>query len=190
MSSLQHAVGFLQNAYTIVLALALSEAFKEFVAGDKDIFWNRFWALVGVLLLVFPFFHGMSRYLYTTYLAPGTAPPNFAPFLMTDGIAFMLMSACFFVMSRSLSPDRWQRYYAALAFLLIVDSNWIAFAMWRGAPVKTWLILNVVLGAILAGTYLYFRKTKETVWPPAICALTICATTIASYVLMRDFYFS
>jgi hypothetical protein len=48
---------------------------------------------------------------------------DYAVVLMIDGIAFMLMSAFFFVMSRSLDLDRWQRYYKALWYLLLVDSG-------------------------------------------------------------------
>jgi dolichyl-phosphate-mannose--protein O-mannosyl transferase len=76
MSSLSHAVGFLQAAYTIVLGLALTEGFKQFVPDrDEEIDWDRFWPLFGFVFLIFPFFHGMSRYLYTTYLLP-KIPPN------------------------------------------------------------------------------------------------------------------
>ena len=192
MTSLSHAVGFLQNAYTIVLALALSEAFKQFVAdsGDRNIHWNRSWSLIGFLFLIFPFFHGMSRYLYSSYLAKSETIQNAATYLMADGIAFMSMSAFFFIMSRSFSPDRWKRYYGALALLLVIDSVWIGFAYRRGVEVGTWFVLNVILGCVLAATFFFWRSQEETQWPPAICALTICATTIFSYFYMRDFYFS
>jgi hypothetical protein len=192
MNSLQHAVGFLQNAYTIVLALALTEGFKQFIDDNRErnIFWDRTWSLVGFLFMIFPFFHGMSRYLYSTYLAAGVAPAGFAGHLMFDGIAFMAMSACFFIMSRSLQPDRWKRYYCALVVLLGVDSAWIGVALWHGVqPVRTWLYLNAVLAVVLAVTYYRSREHEESRFAPAAAAVTIFLTTLASYVLMQDFYF-
>lgn len=192
MTNLQHAVGFLQNAYTIVLALALTEGFKQFIDDqrDRNIFWNRTWSLIGFLFMIFPFFHGMSRYLYSTYLAQGAAPASFEGFLMFDGIAFLAMSACFFIMSRSLQPDRWKRYYGALAALLVADSVWISVALWRGVePVATWLYLNVILAVVLVVAFVFNRRDDETLLPPAIAAVTIICTTVASYFLMREFYF-
>jgi hypothetical protein len=189
VSNLQHAVAFLQTAYTIVLALALGEAFKEFVVSDRDIEWNRLAPLAGVLFMIFPFFHGMSRYLYTTYLAAAPAPEKFGKFLMTDGIAFMLLSACFFVISRSFDSDRWRRYYGALACLLVVDSLWIGFAVWRSAPVMTWLYLNLVLAGVLALAFITWRTDRSALWPTRISAIATFCTTSLSYWLMADFYF-
>jgi hypothetical protein len=191
--NLRHAATFLQGAYTIVLALALSEAFKQFVAdsGERNIFWNRTWSLVGFLVQIFPFFHRMSRYLFRTYLSPKAIVGSWPAYLMFDGIMFMKMSGCFFVMSRSLSPDRWKRFYGSAGLLLIFDSIWIGVAMWRGVPhLETWLYLNCVLAWHMILAYLIFRERENTLWPPAIYALANTGTTIASYHFMREFYFS
>lgn len=191
MTDLTHAVGFLQNAYTIVLALALGEAFKQFVAdsGERRIFWNRFPALVAFLFMIFPFFHGMSRYLFSTYLAPGTAPRNFAGYLMFDGIAFMLMSACFFVKSRSLAPDRWRRYFGALALLLAFDTVWILVAIHRGVALWIWIYLNIIVACVMVGLFVAYRREENSLVPPIVCMTTIMTTTVSSYFLMSDFYF-
>jgi hypothetical protein len=190
MSSLTHAVGFLQAAYTIVLGLALTEGFKQFVPDrDEKINWNRFWPLVGFLFLIFPFFHGMSRYFYTTYLSRTTPPDYFAGYLMFDGIAFLLMSISFFALSRSFAVHRWRRYHGALTLLLLVDSAWICVVLYRGVEVSVWLWLNAVLAAVMISTYLWFRRNADSLWPVRICAMTICLTTIASYFLMTKFYF-
>jgi hypothetical protein len=191
MTDLQHAVSFFQNAYTIILALALTEGLKQFVAdgGERNIFWNKLPSLVGFLFLIFPFFHGMSRYLYSSYLAPGLTVGSFAGHLMFDGIMFMLMSACFFIMSRSLSPDRWKRYYGALACVLVVDSAWVLVVLSRGAQVSVWLELDIVVAYVMLVMFLTHEKHEETIWPPLAAMATIIFTTIVSYFLMQDFYF-
>lgn len=189
-TDLVHAVNFLQNAYTIVLGLALTEGFKQYIPdGDRNIDLKRFVPLVGFLFLLFPFFHGMSRYLYTTYLSKNAAPHDVAASLMFDGVMFMLMAGCFFAMSRSFSSNNWKRYYKSLSLLLLVDSIWICFVSWKGAPVITWLVLNAVLAATMAGMFYAFRSSRCSPWPTRVCSATVCATTIASYVIMRDFYF-
>lgn len=192
IANLKHAVGFLQSAYTIVLALALSEAFKQFVAdsGDRKIYWNRTFSLIGFLVQIFPFFHGMSRYLFKTYLAPNYPPDNWPVYLMSDGIVFLLMSGCFFVMSRSLSPDRWHRFYGSTGALLLVDSIWISAAIFRGVNINVWLWLNAILAVTMIIVYFVNRTRQDSLWPPAIYAFANLATTVTSYYVMKDFYFS
>jgi hypothetical protein len=192
-ANLKHAASFLKGAYSIVLALALSEAFKQFEAdsGERNIFWDRTASLIGFLMQIFPFFHGMSRYLFKTYLSPNAAPGNWPAYLMFDGIMFMLMSGCFFVMSRSLSTDRWKRFYGSASLLLIFDSTWIGVGIWRGVKqIEMWLYLNgaLVLGMLIA--FFIWRKTEKSLGPPIAYAAVNGATTVASYYLMRNFYFS
>jgi hypothetical protein len=192
-ANLKHAASFLQGAYTIVLALALSEAFKQFVAdsGERNIFWDRTSSLVGFLVQIFPFFHGMSRYLFKTYLSPTSTPGNWPAYLMFDGILFMMMSGCFFVMSRSLSTDRWKRFYGSAGLLLTFDSIWIGVGISRGVKqIETWLYLNGVLVLGMSIAFLIWRKTERTLGPPVVYAVVNGATTVASYYLMREFYFS
>ncbi|TMJ32315.1 MAG: hypothetical protein E6G88_03325 [Alphaproteobacteria bacterium] len=61
-------VKFFQYAFIIVFALALGEAFKQFVAEkanqprDKVVDWSRLPALLSFVVLIFPFYQGMSRY--------------------------------------------------------------------------------------------------------------------------------
>ncbi len=116
-----------QRAFTIVLALALAEAFKQFIADkadkpeDRVIHWDRLPALLSFLFLAFPFFHGMSRYFFVTYIHTTTPPPHYAVYLMIDGIAFLFESAMFFVMSRTLSAGQWRRYYLSVLLLLAID---------------------------------------------------------------------
>ena len=115
--------------------------------------------------------------------------------LMFDGIVFMIMAAMFFVMSRSLSPSHWTRFFTALGLLLLVDSVWIGISILRGINLWPWIILNLILGALLVTIYSIFRNwtpgdralgNGPTLW----CALATIGTTIADYFWMREFYFS
>lgn len=55
--------------FSIVLALALGEAFKQCVSERENgaIQWDRMLALLTFLLLILPFYQGMNRYLLQTY---------------------------------------------------------------------------------------------------------------------------
>jgi hypothetical protein len=60
--------------FSIVLALAMGEAFKQYISDrhDGDVQWKSTFALLTFLLLVLPFYQGMNRYLLQTYGTPGT----------------------------------------------------------------------------------------------------------------------
>lgn len=190
MTDLQHAVQFLQTAYMLLLALAFGEAFKQFVPdGDDPIRKDRIWALLAFLFMIFPFLHGMSRHFYTVYLSTsGGALSNYASHLMIDGLCFMLLSACFFVMSRSLGPKHWKRFYAALLTLLVVDSCWIVFSYLLGIDYIVWLELNVALAIVLILTFTVVRE-DEAQSPAAVAAVTSLATGAVGYWQMQTFYF-
>lgn len=190
MTNLQHAVGFLQTAYTVILVLAVGEAFKQFVPDNDKVRIERLPSLLAFLFLIFPFFHGMSRYFYKAYISNSALSEYWAGFLMGDGIAFLVMAACFFVMSRSLDPSQWRRYYAFLAGLLLVDSIWIAVGILRDVKIGPWLVLNCVLATIIFFAYRRYRRSKKSVMPMRICAATTFLTTAISYVWMKDFYFT
>jgi hypothetical protein len=124
-------VGFYQKAFTVILALALAEAFKQFVADkadkeeDRVIHWERLWSLVSFLFLIFPFFQGTSRYFYVEYL--GTKlPQDYAIFVIFDAIIFTIEAALFFVMSepclRHFGVDFITAFYGCLW--------WILFGHW------------------------------------------------------------
>lgn len=197
---LQHAVEFLQAAYTILLALAFQEGFLQLVPGsDENIRWERFPSLLAFLFMIFPFFHGMTRYFYITYLQ-GPQPrdlANVAGFLMFDGIMFFLMAASFFSISHSLAPRRWVRFYVALGVLLVIDSIWIAVSMKRGSPVGPWLVLNLILAFLLMTIYAFRDRLSFDVpnerlplrLGPWLAPIATFSTTVADYVWMHKFYF-
>lgn len=199
MTELTHGVQFLQAAFTILLSLAFGEAFKQLVPdGDKDMRWDRVGSLIAFVFMIFPFFHGMTRHFFTTYLAHPNAPlGDVAPHLMFDGIMFLLMSATFFVMSRSLSPDHWSRFFSALAVLLLVDTAWSLVVIWRGINVWNFVYLNAALGFALLLIALRYRNTDQSniepkfSWGPSFyCAVSCMGCTLVDYYLMYDFFFS
>ena len=101
------------------------------------------------------------------------------------------MSGCFFVMSRSLSTDRWMRFYGSAGLLLVFDSIWIGVGLWRGVKqIEMWLYLNGVLAVGMLIALFIWRKSEKSLGPPIMYAVFNGATTVASYYFMRNFYFS
>ncbi len=197
-TDLTHAIQFLQTGFTILLGLALGEAFKQFVPdGDQDIKRERLHSPLAFLFMIFPFFHGISRYFYRTYLVLPEVPlGKVAGHVMFDGTVFMTLAALFFIMSRSLSPSHWTRFYISLIALLSVDTMWIIVSMVYHSPLLPWLILNIILILLLVVTLMTF-------WPSApysatnipsrapgwLCAFYTFNTTLLSYLWMTDYYF-
>jgi hypothetical protein len=198
MSDLAHAIQFFQTGITILLGLALGEAFKQLVPdGDQDIRSDRVASLMAFLFMIFPFFHGMSRYFYTNYLTHSEAKLGpVAGHIMFDGSVFMTIAVLFFVLCRSLSPNHWIRFYTFLLALLAVDTVWIVVSMIFGAPLLSWLILNIILAGLLLVTLRTFwpqqpydDNNKPPMAPGWLCALYTFSTTLLSYLWMSDFYF-
>lgn len=184
------AVSFFQRAFTIVLALALGEAFKQFVTDkeEKGMQWDRLPALLTFLFMVFPFFHGMNRYFFRTYLNP-TPSKSYAVYLLFDGIMFMTESALFFVMSRSLAGIQWRRYFIALLLLLAVDTGWGSVELSQTPDITYWLTLNIALAVILGIVMSYFWSKENPAVPSVVAAVATFTTTAISYFLSWNFYF-
>ena len=69
MTDLTHAIQFLQTAFTILLSLAFGESFRQLVPdADQDVRWERFYSLAAFVFMIFPFFHGMTRYFFQDVL--------------------------------------------------------------------------------------------------------------------------
>jgi hypothetical protein len=185
---------FFQTTFAIVIALSIGEAFKQFVADkaekpeDRAIHWDRLPALIGFLLLVVPFFHGMSRYFFAVYTNAKEVPATYGDYLIFDGVSFMFMSAIFFVMSRSLPAVQWRRYFCLALLLLVVDSVWIAVAVEsRAFPVLLWQILNAALGILLVA--LLAREPTNPIKYPIMFAAAVMVTTTISYTCKWDVFF-
>jgi hypothetical protein len=183
--------------FAILLALALGEAFKLVVSekeGEEFIAWKKLYALISFLLLILPFYQGMNRYLLLTYGAHSAAPGARSIFLIIDGAVFLFESALFFVMSRTLGIDKWQRFYWVVFVLLVVDTVWGLTVLMRAEAtsvevIKGWLLLNLITYiAIWVGVYA-LRRIKNHHVPAAIALGAMFVRTIVDYIIAWGFYF-
>jgi hypothetical protein len=187
-ADIHNVVSFFQAAFTFILALALTESFKQFVADraekeeDRHIHWDRLWSLISFLFLIIPFFQGMSRYYYVEYV-DNKITAHYAIWLIFDGVAFLIEAALFFVMSRTLSPVLWQRFYLSVLALFVVDSVWALFSYeTHHVPILPWLALNVT--SIIVFTTLIYKFRA-----PRTACIAVVIRTILDYYVMWYFYF-
>ncbi len=189
------AIGFFKGAFTIVMALALGESFKQFVAeravneGDRTIQWDRLPALISFLFLIVPFYQGMSRYFYITYSDINKMPQPYSVFLMFDGTNFMTESALFFVMSRALAAAQWRRYYGCVLVLLIVDSVWVGISKWlHSSPIQPWMFLNIGFAVVVIITLSLLRAPQSR--PASLLLMAaVILRTILDYAMLWTIYF-
>lgn len=184
--------------FSIVLALALGEAFKQYVSERHDgaIQWDRTFALLTFLLLILPFYQGMNKYLLQTY--GGTAPSSagFSPvFLIFDGVAFLIESALFFAMSRNLANSRGAYFYWIVLALLAVDSLWGVSAIQHASEgakvtIMSWIKLNVGFVLFLLFLILGLKRWLPVLAVVAIGTIAMLVRTIMDYWISWDFYFS
>jgi len=187
VDSMTEIVENIQSIYTIVLALAIAEAFNQAIKETKPraerhatslahwldcIHPSRFVSLIVFLLLAAPFFQGNQKYLYLQYIEPlhQAIPPKTisAAWLNFDCLVFTLEAGLFFVMSRSLSARRWQQFYATIAVLMLIDFGWAWLERWRGAAVpREWLWFDIIAVMMLAGIivldrfFIRYERGKE-----------------------------
>ncbi len=170
VDSMTEVVENIQSIYTIVLALAIAEAFNQAIKESKPraekhattlanwfdcIHPSRFVSLIVFLMLAAPFFQGNQKYLYVQYIEPlhRAIPPKTisATWLNFDCLVFTLEAGLFFVMSRSLSARRWQQFYATIGILMLIDFFWALMEKWHGAAVpREWLWFDIIAAVILA----------------------------------------
>ena len=170
VDSMTQLVEDIQSIYTIILALAIAEAFNQAVKENKPheekhattlaswfdcIHPSRFISLIVFLLLAAPFFQGNQKYLYLQYIEPlqQASPPKSisALWLNFDCLVFTLEAGLFFVMSRSLSARRWQQFYATIIVLMALDFIWAAMEKWHKSFVPMeWLWFDAAAIVVLA----------------------------------------
>ncbi len=190
-SNVIHTVNFFQNTFMIVLSLALGEALKSFASDNQDhpLHWERAPALLAFLIVFFPFFQSMSQYLFVAYLNPRTALKFRPGDLAIDGLMFTLEAGCFFVMSRSLAPRMWRRFYATLLVLMVIDIGWASISYLHGVHVGDWLWLNFVILVALSAVMWFERGRPPSMRPGYVGLAILTVTTSLSYWLERDIYF-
>ena len=143
-------IRFMQSAFTMVMALALSESFKQFIEDKENtgIHKNRIPALLGFLFLIIPYFGGMSRYFFLSYtvkIHDGTISDQYGLQLLFDEIIFMFEAASFFCLSRMLSATKWRAFNLTLLILLTADAIWlIEQRQASGDAPRLWLIFDII----------------------------------------------
>ena len=186
MGDLYSAAGFYQRVFTVVLTLALGESFKQFIydkqekSADTTIHWHRLPSLVTFVLLIVPFFQGMSLYLSAVYGSKTHAADGRE--LLTDAFVFTLDSAIFFAMSRMLSSAIWSRLFYFIIALLVVDASWIRIQAHNLPVIRIWFWQDLgMIGALLLALILLRKAPQRTKSdrPNIIPALIGTAITIA-----------
>jgi nucleoside 2-deoxyribosyltransferase len=183
--------------FAIVLALALSEAFKMVISEkttEKYIEPGKLYALASFLLLILPFYQGMNKYLLITYGEFAEGPKPNSVFLIVDGVAFMLESAIFFAMSRTLGLEHWTRFYWVVFGLLTVDSIWGASVFLHSndtaaTVVEHWTLLNVVTISLLVLLVTLGKNIQNKHIPAALGMAGMLVRTIIDYAISWNFYF-
>ncbi len=131
----------------------------------------------------------MNQYFYITYLNPQTALKFYPGYLVFDGIMYTLQSGCFFTMSRSLAPHRWQRFYTTLLILMLLDIGWGAVSYFRGVHVGGWLSMDGVVVVGIVAMMWFERSRPNSLRPGYIGVALLAITTAISYWLEQDMYF-
>jgi hypothetical protein len=185
-----HTVNFFQGAFTIILALAVGEALKSFVSDDQSqsLHWERFPALLAFMVIFFQFFESMAQYFYSTYLSPKTALEFFPGYLLFDSIMFLLEGCCFFIMSRSLAPHRWRRFYGSIVVLMLIDIAWTGVNQTRGLHVGPWLAIDAATVVAILLMVWFERGKKDSMRPSYVGLALIAITSVLSYWLEHDMY--
>jgi len=108
---IESAVKSPTSIYAVVIALAISEAFMQFVLGPDagGIQWARLPSLCSLLLLVVAFYHGMSRHFCELY-GPMPSHHHYGMWLLVDCLAFTVEAALFFILARSLPVTLWKQF--------------------------------------------------------------------------------
>jgi hypothetical protein len=192
--AIESTVKSLQWIYAIVIALSIGEAFKQFVpdpdlsTGNRGIRWDRLPLLCSLLVLVVPFFHGMTRFSSDMY-SQDKIGRYYGIWLLVDCSVFTMEAGLFFVLARSLSRDLWLRFAWTVMVLLALDIEWGAL-VWRLRPssISSWVIVNLWSVPCLA-VVLWRLHGSKSWWPVLATSCVIFVRTVADYLTGWPFYF-
>lgn len=190
--TVRSTVESLEWIYGVVIALSISEAFMQFAlnqdSGVAGIRWDRFLPLCSLLLLVVPFYHGMSRYFCDMYDG-SKIDEHYGPWLLVDLLVFTVEAGLFFVLARSLSKSLWFQFNVAVAILLFWDVLWGALVWkYRTSVISFWVIVNLCTIPFLVAILLGFRESTSW-WPTSLASFVILVRTVADYWWGWRFYF-
>ncbi len=187
VDSMTQIVQNIRSIYTIILGLAIAEAFNQAVRESEPekerhaatikswfecLHPSRIISLLVFLMIATPFFQGNQKYLYLQYLEPlhrAIPPKTISSFWLNfDCLTFSLEAGLFFVMSRSLSARRWQQFYATIIVLLFVDMLWVMLERGHGANVPLeWFWFDAIGATTLAAIimldwfFIPYKRGKE-----------------------------
>ncbi|HXC37048.1 MAG TPA: nucleoside 2-deoxyribosyltransferase [Candidatus Acidoferrales bacterium] len=168
-TAVQSNIESLRGIFTIVIALAIGEAFKQFIVdrannpAERHVQWDRLPALLSFLFLIIPFYHGMVRYFYEAYNQEALPHP-YGISLSFDCLAFTLEAILFFVLSRSLCLLQWRSFYGTVWILNCVDLFWILvdYCLKRPVPL-TWIVLDLSTLVLIGVAFLRCNKNRFSV---------------------------
>jgi fumarate reductase subunit D len=157
-----------QWIYTVVIALSVGEAFKQFVPDRRlrqqksGVHWDQLPSLLSLLFLVVPFFHGMTRFFHIMY-SKEKINELYGAWLLVDCATFTVEAALFFVLARSLPTSLWSQFSVTVMVLLWLDIVWGVFTWkYRTSLISPWVIVNVCTMPALMGVFLFLRSRKRT----------------------------
>jgi hypothetical protein len=182
--------------YGVVIALSIGEAFTQVVLPAESkvpgIQWDRLPSLCSLLLLVVPFYHGMSRFFCETYDIQKVRP-CYGLWLLFDCVVFTIEAALFFVLARSLSKDLWWQFGWTTLILLLLDITW-GILTWKFRPssasdsISWWVRVNLGSMSCLAIVLLVLHECSQWLVVSMIASVLL-ARTAADYATAWDFYF-
>jgi hypothetical protein len=188
----------LQAIFDIVLALAVGEAFRQFVFDKpttdntpvvRSMHLDRLPALIALVLLIAPFYQGIGQYIHEVYKI-GNHPKPYGAFLLIDCGVFLLESILFFVMSRRLSLIDSASFYGSVLILLLVDTGWGVF-LWSThyQAVVSWLVLNLISIPVFFLLWFFSQKPSFSKLTPFVGVCAVAVRTGVDYWTSWDFYF-
>ena len=198
---MSETVTSLQRLYSFILALALTEALKEFSkprdgsrsteVGARTSWWfdrGSIFALLTIVFLIVPFFHGMNLYLQATYAPKDGMSLSKGALLLLDIFVFMIEAVFLFLLSRHLELREWRTFYGVVAVLLLIDSVW-GFFVFRvhHATTLAWAVVNLATALILFLPLCGLRNYQRT--GAVICSVLMIVRTVADYCSSWNFYF-
>ena len=194
--AIKSAILALQQIYTVILGLALGEAFKQVVSENKDVLqrkvdWSKLPNLVSLMALIIPFLHGLNRYFFEVYIAHNDVyiahNHGYGIYLLVDCIAFTIEGGLFFLLARSLSRAESTRFYFTVAILLCIDIVWGSFIWHFHTPsVKPWVIVNLIFGSLMIIILVLLR---ERAYCQAMCVVLVISRSVCDYIFSWTFYF-
>ncbi len=189
-SFFQRSVDSIQRIYAVVIALAIAQAIqsllKEPTAGtDLGLIRAGLPSLVGFVVTLVPFWHGMNRHLDRCYLEKTEGVQQGA--LVFDFLMFFI-EACFLFAAAWTIRFGLEAFYC-LGGLLVVDMAWglishlIHFPGQKSHAVR-WSLINMVAIGIAGFVIAYPFGSK-----PALLMGVAIIRSVADYGFCRKFYF-